>query len=326
MKNKQNFIFPILVVMILVISLCLCFGVVVFFMNRDKNNKLVYEHGQKLNNCYIAHNEKLFYYRYVKYLEVKELGDLSPSYKVFGSTATYDTCYVINGSNVFFRDIKISSADPTTFVGLSESGDYAKDSKYVYYGADVVQGADSNTARLLETSSEYLLDGENVYYNGKKLQGADPQTFQLFGDTLQWYGKDKNGVYFQERKISDDGTNFRFIFPDISVAVDSNYVYVSKGGYSNDHIISGMNPKLLERVGNTNTIKDDKTVIVISDSGTQRYIKLDVSPEGFEYYGEINKKGTKYGDDICGNGKRFFNCENGLEVRYDGESYEYKKI
>ena len=69
---------------------------------------------------------------------------------------------------------------------------------------DEMTDADAPTFKNLDYF--YAKDKNNVYYNNKKLSKADSKTFEAF----QNYGKDRNNVYYREILVKDaDPQTFR---------------------------------------------------------------------------------------------------------------------
>ena len=59
---------------------------------------------------------------------------------------------------------------------------------------------------------KYAKDKNNIYYSDKKIVGADSKTFTLLGKSS--YSKDKNNVYYEGEKIENaDIETFEIILP-----------------------------------------------------------------------------------------------------------------
>lgn len=83
------------------------------------------------------------------------------------------------------------------------TGDYAKDSKKVYFNGDIVNGADPKTFERIKVDPRlvqdyYSKDATNIFQGTSRLDISDVNSFQLFPG--QYY-KDSTAVYHKEKKI-----------------------------------------------------------------------------------------------------------------------------
>lgn len=108
-------------------------------------------------------------------------------------------------------------ADIATFVIVTDPW-IAKDKNAVYDRGSILEGADAAT--FVGLNGGYGKDQSAVYYyfyteystdsDGKRIVGADPETFALI-PSVEFYAKDKNAVYYTNKKISDDPQHFQVI-------------------------------------------------------------------------------------------------------------------
>ena len=105
----------------------------------------------------------------------------------------------------------------------------------VYYrtenGLEKLQNADAKTFEIFKESKSFGRDKNNVYYENKKIEGADKNTFELtydFGSVVNgYYSKDKNNVYYENKKLK--GIDVK-TFKKISRLVD-NFLIEDKNGF-----------------------------------------------------------------------------------------------
>ncbi len=117
---------------------------------------------------------------------------------------------------------RVEGADAATFVGLNDK--YGKDKNAVYMLARKVEGMDPDSFQLL--ADEYYVKDKNHAYYGiaepKIIEGADPDSFLVIDYFLS---KDKNGVYYQDRKMVDaDAATFELLGTN-GYAKDKQFVY-----------------------------------------------------------------------------------------------------
>ena len=105
----------------------------------------------------------------------------------------------------------------------------------VYYrtenGLEKLQNADAKTFEIFKESRSFGRDKNNVYYGNKKIEGADKNTFELtydFGSVVNgYYSKDKNNVYYENKKLK--GIDVK-TFKKINRLVD-NFLIEDKNGF-----------------------------------------------------------------------------------------------
>jgi hypothetical protein len=125
---------------------------------------------------------------------------------VCGSVEKSSSSFYKDKNHVFVGDQPIIGADPATFVyfgvhdnqdGLPYSVAYAKDKNKVYLGCGGVL-KDADPISFKDLKGGYAKDASHVWYLGDALDGADAATFSVISD---YYGKDKNGLYNETRKM-----------------------------------------------------------------------------------------------------------------------------
>ena len=72
--------------------------------------------------------------------------------------------------------------------------------------------------------NSYSKKTDSVYYTTKKIEEADPETFQAINE---FYGKDKNNVFYQTRKIEADPKTAKAVGP--TYLKDKQSLYNSYG-------------------------------------------------------------------------------------------------
>ena len=126
---------------------------------------------------------------------------------------------------------KLEGLDPVTFEIINISGSarqYLKDKNGVYS----IDGDSDNLVleklpydpQTYEVINQlYSRDKNNIYYDNKKIEGADLLTFQRIDEYI--YSKDKNNIYFRGKKISGvDKETFEKI-DKYNYSKDKNNIY-----------------------------------------------------------------------------------------------------
>ena len=184
--------------------------------------------------------------RYVYYHGIK-LEGIHPDNFVLGSK--YYPGYIKNDSVVYYRGTRVQEADAATFEVTGDLGREAKDKNYGY-----VEGKIDEKALII-----YGIYESGVYYSNSgsmKADDADPKTFQILNE---YYGKDKNAVYFTYSKVKNADVRTFEVINDF-VGRDRRAVYHGKDK------IAGADPKtyvsLNLRYGkdNKNVFYDDKVI------------------------------------------------------------------
>lgn len=126
---------------------------------------------------------------------------------------------------------KLEGLDPVTFEIINISGSarqYLKDKNGVY---SIDGDSDNLVLEKLPYDSQtyevinqlYSRDKNNIYYDNKKIEGADLPTFQRIDEYI--YSKDKNNIYFRGKKISGvDKETFEKI-DKYNYSKDKNNIY-----------------------------------------------------------------------------------------------------
>lgn len=119
-------------------------------------------------------------------------------------------------NRVYFRDIPIEGADPSTITQIR--GYLFKDKRAVYIEGKQIVGLNPATVRIFPLGGGYTADDTAVYRMDKKLD-RDPATFSVL---QPFYTKDKNAVYHREVAIEDADPE-TFVSPSMSSGYDKNY-------------------------------------------------------------------------------------------------------
>ena len=126
---------------------------------------------------------------------------------------------------------KLEGLDPVTFEIININGSvrqYLKDKNGVY---SIDGDSDNLVLEKLPYDSQtyevinqlYSRDKNNIYYDNKKIEGADLPTFQRIDEYI--YSKDKNNIYFRGKKISGvDKETFEKI-DKYNYSKDKNNIY-----------------------------------------------------------------------------------------------------
>jgi hypothetical protein len=138
----------------------------------------------------------------------------------------------------FYNCFDASKVDPNTFELV---GTFAvKDKDSVYYSLDGAQSCDFEKLDNVDPETfEYLeypfyKDVNNVYFQGEIIDNADSSSFKLLNnkdDSLSYYSRDANNVFFANSKIEADVDleSFQAIETQAlggSFAIDKNQAYV----------------------------------------------------------------------------------------------------
>lgn len=99
--------------------------------------------------------------------------------------------YAKDSQHVFIGGKPIIGADPETFQHLK--GEYSRDKNFLYHGFTKMPDADLNTLEFLEDETRVVAKDKNaVYYQDKKIINVDPKTFTLLG---RGYARDNSNLY-----------------------------------------------------------------------------------------------------------------------------------
>ena len=151
----------------------------------------------RINSFYAKDKQKYFYiYSDQVNYELKPVDCDYRSFELIDFTYTKDKNHVFfNGEkikysfskdleNVFFRNKVIDHADPNTFILFEENetslGEtyYAKDKSNIYINDRIFSGADISTFKVL--NEKYCTDKNGVYFQMKKVKNADPLSFNVY--------------------------------------------------------------------------------------------------------------------------------------------------
>jgi hypothetical protein len=115
--------------------------------------------------------------------------------------------------NIYWVGNRLINIDIDTFILLGEPGrftQHAKDKYKVYRTFITLEDADPKTFKLVENSF-YGKDKNHVYYLEKKILGCDSNSFKILDKTKD-LSCDKNNIFFRENIIKNtDPLTFKFI-------------------------------------------------------------------------------------------------------------------
>lgn len=103
--------------------------------------------------------------------------------------------------NHVFSEVDIlDGVDPCSFTPLDNDGRYAKDKFHAYWfnshGWGEIHGANTSTFSADQTTIPYAKDSRYVYLGGNVLAHADPATFRPFPKS--YFSKDQRHVFFSD--------------------------------------------------------------------------------------------------------------------------------
>ena len=145
---------------------------------------------------------------------------------------------------------KLEGIDPITFQIINISGSarrYLKDKNGIY---SIIYSMDGDSDKLVlenlpydpqtyEVINQlYSKDKNNIYYSDRKIIGVDLPTFQRIDEYI--YSKDKNNIYFRGKKISGADKNTFEKIDEYNYSKDKNNIYY------NDKKIEGVDKNTFE--------------------------------------------------------------------------------
>jgi hypothetical protein len=130
--------------------------------------------------------------------------------------------YAVDLSQVFYQGNPIDSADPKTFVPLS---DYiAKDKNHGFYGSLIVKNSDGKTFELI--MDDFTRDKNDVYIGREPLNSTSPETFEVLEIGHGYWSRDRESYYYQHNKVPiKDYESFKILDDDCFFAKDKYQVY-----------------------------------------------------------------------------------------------------
>jgi hypothetical protein len=130
--------------------------------------------------------------------------------------------YAIDAAKVFYQGSPLDSADPASFVPLSDF--IGRDKFRGYYGSDAIKGSDGETFEMID--GNYTRDKNDVYYVHTPLHSTSPETFEILTIGNGNWSRDKNSYYYTDNKIPvKDYKSFEILDNDCSFAKDKFQVY-----------------------------------------------------------------------------------------------------
>lgn len=161
----------------------------------------------------------------------RQIDNRCPYYSDFRGRVHYkSTCssiFVIFGPHTCWY--KLNNIDGNNFKVVKTIDDgsgnlrcVAADGSRVIYQLRTIEGADPETFQIIKSSEfEYYKDKDFVFFGDKKIEGADPNTFELIlihtsgrPPESGGYARDKNSVYYLGKKLKDADINTFEVFWD----------------------------------------------------------------------------------------------------------------
>lgn len=160
-------------------------------------------------------------------------------------------CYSTDNQDVFFREIKLQSADPQSFSLLE--GNYAKDKDSVFY-QDLLISHDVNNITFFPNDSTFALmkDRVNVYKSGEKLHSFQASTFKQIG--FYYIDEDTVTTVNQEPLVNVVPSQFHLIGQSREFGTDGVHVYYA------GKLLREADPKTFRTFGTTGYAVDNKNV------------------------------------------------------------------
>lgn len=299
------------------LGLLLAIGGIILHFN--KLNQIL-DNSTKINACYLNYQGAIYYYY--------DQGGESDTYKKLSANPTdfkpvelpiisrtnYIPCVGKDKSNVYFEGDVIAQANPETFVvtHVDNTGDFiAHDKTNAFYNKKILKNASIKSVNpISQDNFIYIRDLKNIYYHGELVDGLNSSGFKYIynksGNVEYFYAGDTttNKVYFQGNITSIDLASFKLFNLH---GIDKNFVYY-KG-----RPIQLLNSKFTTSVTDREIIKDDKTVIYLSD---EPVILQTIDATKFHQYSpsEVSQMGISKYTMVCGDGTYFYYCNTGSKI------------
>lgn len=151
-----------------------------------------------LDTYYAKDKEHVYYY-------LPDADGIYQATNLFCDTKSFkviDGQYALDKDNVYFRGHKIPGADAASFSVLGNG--FAKDNRSAYFETLKVKEADVFTFsvfkenELLNSGPYFAKDKQSVFANQQCFKNVDVFTFNVLNEK---YSSDKNGVYYQLKKV-----------------------------------------------------------------------------------------------------------------------------
>ena len=267
---------------------------------------------------YIKKNGRVYYRQDESYSDLEEVkksfreiekeGNFYRVLDIQYFPADMDTFQDINGEygkdkdRVYFEKNEIYEADLASFVIVK--GNISKDKNFVYNMGDRIyleeedefiienenlrKKIDSITLKVFNSpdknSVRYIGDKNGIYYilnDAQRIKGADFKTFEELGYS---YAKDKNSIYFENRKIKGADISSFEVLND-GYAKDKNSFYLE------GEKVKGVN-KSTSKEPSENMAQKGRTVIGLLEIDDNNVYNIDeplnISPKNFSLIGERN--------------------------------------
>ncbi|WP_026976783.1 DKNYY domain-containing protein [Flavobacterium tegetincola] len=145
------------------------------------------------------------------------------------NTAEYlGLCYIKDAKNVFYKTLKIPSADAATFKSLTHSAGFntlafrfGTDKNHVYYRDSVVKYANPNTISSVDDTFDYVKDQKNAFYRTQLLPNVNVKNFHAVKTNFQiFYASDGKKHFINGMQFPATANNKLFG----TTAVDLNHL------------------------------------------------------------------------------------------------------
>jgi hypothetical protein len=131
----------------------------------------------------------------------------------------YASKYSLEGSHLCYGKKEVSKIDIDTYHQVDNL--VAKDKDTIFFMGIPFSGMDTETYEWFGPNQWYGRDKDSIYYINKKIEGADKNSFIPLSDS---YSKDKNNAYYRRMLIPEaDVETFEVIEDDY--AKDKNAIY-----------------------------------------------------------------------------------------------------
>ncbi|OTA20049.1 hypothetical protein Xbed_01764 [Xenorhabdus beddingii] len=132
----------------------------------------------------------------------------------------FNDSFNLAGNNVLYWKGILPNADAKSFHKFSSS--LYCDDNHVWYGGSLLEGCDPKSLVLLSERYDFVKDANHVFILGKIIPDADTKTVELLNITTQFYWKDKNHIWYWDRKLA----SLTLLGDKISLYPDSCYCRV----------------------------------------------------------------------------------------------------
>ena len=176
---------------------------------------------------------------------------------------------------------KLEGLDPVTFEIINISGSarrYLKDKNGIY---SIIYSMDGDSDKLVlenlpydpqtyEVINQlYSKDKNNIYYSDRKIIGVDLPTFQRIDEYI--YSKDKNNIYFNDKKIEGVDKNTFELTYDFGSVVNGYYSKDKNNVYYENKKLKGIDVKTFKKISrlvDNFLIEDKNGFYIVEEDGS----------------------------------------------------------